>query len=385
MQEEAGNEYQGKSISIDVTVVATQLNAEEDAFGPDYDKNADYPIASAPVSIPTEDVTEPITLNANGMNVEIPAEVINNLLAEVKSVAVVYSEPVVENNTITFGSIELVDQNGNEIELDGSNGAIEVTLPAQTTFAAGEIVYIYHDGEYVDMATVADDGTISYEAARFCEVTISGEFTGEPTKITASTIITESGCYELANDIEGYIIVADGDVVIDLKGYNIEGSTKLSPEWRDAAQKYNLMYRSYIQTPINIIGGNVVINDSVGTSVISQTNTSNACVVYVGGGTLTINGGEYTQTGSCNTTPIQVYDFTTIEGAAEAGYDTCGKLVINDIDIKVNADRVAVFSNNTDSIVINADSYTSEICWKEDYAAYCLAAAANGVWSASDK
>ena len=385
MQEEAGNEYQGKSISIDVTVVATQLNAEEDSFGKDYDEDAVYPVASVPVSIPTEDVTDPITLNANGMEVEVPATVINNLPAEVTQISLTYSASAVEDDTITFASVKLVDQNGNEIELDGSNGAIEVTLPAQTTFAAGEIVYIYHDGEYVDMATVADDGTISYEAAHFCEVTISGEFTGEPTKITASTIITESGCYELANDIEGYIIVADGDVVIDLKGYNIEGSTKLSPEWLDAAQKYNLMYRSYIQTPINIIGGNVVINDSVGTSVISQTNTSNACVVYVGGGTLTINGGKYTQTGSCNTTPIQVYDFTAIEGAAEAGYDTCGKLVINDIDIEVNADRVAVFSNNTDSIVINADSYTSEICWKEDYAAYCLVAAANGVWSASDK
>ena len=37
MKEEAGNEYQGKDAIIDVTIVATQKDAESDAFGPDYD------------------------------------------------------------------------------------------------------------------------------------------------------------------------------------------------------------------------------------------------------------------------------------------------------------------------------------------------------------
>lgn len=41
MKEDAGNEYQGKDITIDVTVVATQATAEEDGFGDDqYDANA---------------------------------------------------------------------------------------------------------------------------------------------------------------------------------------------------------------------------------------------------------------------------------------------------------------------------------------------------------
>ena len=41
MKEDAGNEYQGKDITIDVTVVATQATAEEDGFGNDqYDKDA---------------------------------------------------------------------------------------------------------------------------------------------------------------------------------------------------------------------------------------------------------------------------------------------------------------------------------------------------------
>ena len=43
MKEKAGNEYQNKSIDgIAITVYATQLNSENDSFGPNYDKDATY-------------------------------------------------------------------------------------------------------------------------------------------------------------------------------------------------------------------------------------------------------------------------------------------------------------------------------------------------------
>ena len=48
MDEAAGNECQGKSLeSLSLTVVATQDTVENDSFGPDYDKNATYPVVSA--------------------------------------------------------------------------------------------------------------------------------------------------------------------------------------------------------------------------------------------------------------------------------------------------------------------------------------------------
>ena len=48
MDEAAGNECQGKSLeSLSLTVVATQDTVENDSFGPDYEKNATYPVASA--------------------------------------------------------------------------------------------------------------------------------------------------------------------------------------------------------------------------------------------------------------------------------------------------------------------------------------------------
>jgi len=43
MKETAGNEYQGKDVVIDVNIVATQKDAEEDAFGSEYDQNSTLP------------------------------------------------------------------------------------------------------------------------------------------------------------------------------------------------------------------------------------------------------------------------------------------------------------------------------------------------------
>ena len=43
MREDAGIEYMGKEINIDLTVVAAQVSAENDSFGKDYDRDAVFP------------------------------------------------------------------------------------------------------------------------------------------------------------------------------------------------------------------------------------------------------------------------------------------------------------------------------------------------------
>ena len=174
MDETAGNEYQNLSIeNISITVIATQQTYEKDSFGNNYDKNATFPNVSAPVSIPAEDVTKPVKLSSKGMNVEIPAEVINELPDDVTSVKVIYSTPVKTENAISFAYVELVDQNNNRIDLENNTNEIKVMLPAQNTFAPGTAVEIYHDGEQIAIATVAPDGTISYTAIHFCEVDVT--------------------------------------------------------------------------------------------------------------------------------------------------------------------------------------------------------------------
>ena len=46
MDTTADNTYQGKTFSVNVTILATQYNAEEDGFGNnDYDQGAEFPVA----------------------------------------------------------------------------------------------------------------------------------------------------------------------------------------------------------------------------------------------------------------------------------------------------------------------------------------------------
>ena len=99
MDEAAGNECQGKSLeSLSLTVVATQLNSENDSFGPDYDKNATYPVASASelgsalnegkIVALSKDITlndtivvnnKTATLDANGKTVDNTTEIWNDM------------------------------------------------------------------------------------------------------------------------------------------------------------------------------------------------------------------------------------------------------------------------------------------------------------------
>ncbi len=44
MDENADNRYQNGKVEFDLTVYAAQLNSENDSFGPNYDKDAEYPI-----------------------------------------------------------------------------------------------------------------------------------------------------------------------------------------------------------------------------------------------------------------------------------------------------------------------------------------------------
>ena len=160
------------TINLGINLFATQMTAEEDSFGSDYDKDAI--IASAPVAIPTEPVTAAVTLTAADVAVEVPAAVINALPAEVTSIALNYTAPQVDatTNTVSFATVELVDQNGDKIDLTNNTTPIPVTLPAQTAIAANEDVVVLHDGEVVASATVAADGSIAYTANHFCEVTV---------------------------------------------------------------------------------------------------------------------------------------------------------------------------------------------------------------------
>ena len=251
MREDAGNEYQGLGIgsSFSIQLLATQLASEDDSFGKDYDDKATYPNVSAPEQVTVNgDVTEEqVTLQATGANGEAAKVVLPigvNLGAGVTSVALKHEEPKIEGNKIVFDSFEIVDQDGEIIDLSDTNNAVKitVTLPAQEQFAEGAQVDIFHDGDKVATATVGENGVITYEATHFCEITISAlGVSGAEDLAAALTSSSKNINVVLKNDIDlpistlGQITAGSGEyklggdntetIVIDLNGHKLNITT----------------------------------------------------------------------------------------------------------------------------------------------------------------
>ena len=206
-------------IDLGINVFATQVAAEEDSFDKDYDQAA--PIVSVPVARPTSAVT---LKGAEDVMITLSDDLLNNLPAEITKISMSVSEPVVDAsaNTITFATIELIDQNSEKIDLSALNTTITVTLPAQDVFAPGETVVLYHDGEYVATAVVNADKTISYEVEHLCEVTVKAvelPTVNEETNVveisTAAQLFGFAQSVNAGNYYAGKTVVLTND--IDLK------------------------------------------------------------------------------------------------------------------------------------------------------------------------
>lgn len=249
------------------------------------ESNVTLPEVSDPVEIPKYDVTQPENVGDSAVHVTIPAEVVNNLPSNITSVSVGYSEPVLDsvNNKITFTAVELVDQNGDIIDLAGNTvGNLTVTLSV-SGFADGTEVAIYHDGVLMGYAEVVD-GAITYEVAHLCEITLS-----KVVYVSTFEQLQEAvncGSYViLANNIQAtdnaaLNIPADTSVCIDLNGNTYTSKDGGSGKWMAI----------YVSD-----GAELVIEDSVGTGKI----ISSCYGVYVKvGAKFTMNGGALNVSGN---------------------------------------------------------------------------------------
>jgi len=228
MREEAGNEYQGLTIGTDFSIqlIATQFTVEDDSFDNQYDVNAEWPYISAPVVL-AEDTATPLKTE-NGVETELPADLVNKLKDEsITSVSLACSEPVYDagTGTLTFDSIEILDQNGKEIDLTDNTQEFTVTIPAGG-IADGTDVVIYHDNVAIGSATVAG-GQITYTAKHFCKVEIKHfdnavlvdnvDALKEEIKKTNANIVVLSGTYDMGGNFsiaEGVTMIGEGEVTL---------------------------------------------------------------------------------------------------------------------------------------------------------------------------
>jgi len=202
MQETAGNEYQNKALGagFDVKLIATQasVDAESDSFGSDYDSNAQYPTSASDVVVleaPYKSFTL-ATKDANASTVSGTAALAQKLAdAGNQKLMLKVSEPTVNGNTVSFETVALVDENGNEIDLLGNTEALAVKLYVGVSYA-GKSVTVYHDGEPVYAGTVDSEGYVSYQTTHFCTVDVNVLQDGE----SADGIVSDGALDEIVKE-----------------------------------------------------------------------------------------------------------------------------------------------------------------------------------------
>ncbi len=243
------NKYADLDLVLGVELVATQLNFEYDGTGNGFDERAEYPAISSPVDVPATATELTIaTASEKAVEVTLPAELVGALPAGVETVSLVHTEPVVDGSTVTFEAIELVDQNGEIIDLSQNEIKFTVTLPAQDVIKAGVPVVIYHDGEEVakgDQVKIDANGVITYDVEHLCKVEVKIDGIKTDAELAEKIVAGETDLY-LATGTFCMPVSAQGKTltitgtgkdtvikVVDMGGgeadgqldYNLDGST----------------------------------------------------------------------------------------------------------------------------------------------------------------
>ena len=227
---ENDNDYMNMEMLMGVELIATQVSYEVDGMGNGYDSEAQFPNVSSKVEFNQLPAGESAVLETKGDNpVEavVSSQLIEALPEEITSIALAHTEAIVKDvvindevkSAITFESIELVDQNGQIIDLEelGIEEDITVTLPAQPQLA-GMPIDVYHDGEFVATVNVGNDGVITYTVSHFCEVSIYPNFAVgsifkgvNPATMDERLAEENSATYAINYTVDGetYYIIAD--------------------------------------------------------------------------------------------------------------------------------------------------------------------------------
>lgn len=202
--------FENLKLLLGIELVATQVASEFDGTGNTFDSTAQFPNVSSNVKFDELTSGEEVILETKGENA-VSAKLTSALVEALKdkgidSISLVHTDPIVENDKIVFESIEVVDKNGNVIDLSINNKPIKITLPLPENFGAeeGAPVDIYHDDEKIATGYV-EGNTITYEALHFCEVSVKKY---DATKVSTAEELIEA--LEAGNNV-----ILTNDIKID--------------------------------------------------------------------------------------------------------------------------------------------------------------------------
>ncbi len=177
MQETAGNEYQGESISgIAITVYATQTTVEKDSIDDQYDKNALYP--TQVVAATQNDINNEIT-NANGpveivldkgtynftdvaiVNKDITFSGDENVVFDMSAQQGVNGVPDMIGTNITFEGVTIKWSNNNE----GYQGVKNPEKVVYKDCVIEGTQFMYGDADFINCTFKTENGYAVYTRA----------------------------------------------------------------------------------------------------------------------------------------------------------------------------------------------------------------------------
>ena len=175
MKEEAGNEYQGKTFSASVTVMATQAPVETDGFGNNqYDAQAngepDHPEwatgGTTQVTKPSDGWADTTTLAVPGVNISIPKAAIDEQTATLK-LTVLDKGHQSDDGSVAVDTEQAV--NYYNIDLAGLAPENVEKIPVSLQVGKGlSGVMLYFNGQQVeDIDYNSDTGVLTFKAESF--------------------------------------------------------------------------------------------------------------------------------------------------------------------------------------------------------------------------
>ena len=162
MQEDAGNQYQDKTIgAFDIQILATQLTYEKDSFSDQYDASATYPaVGNATVEAGG---TESVPVKAGAVTVEIPA----NAEAGAYELTVDNTSVTQEDNGTYVADFDIeLTKDGVKVE-EVAGVEYTVTIKVANGINPGTVKVLHKGVEIANPVANPADGTVTFKTGSF--------------------------------------------------------------------------------------------------------------------------------------------------------------------------------------------------------------------------
>ena len=274
MQTSAGNDYQGMAIEgIAITVVATQDTVENDSFGNEYDKDAEYPI-----SVTTGEELQAIVSNATApVNIVLTNSITTNnfVIPEDKDVTL-----DLNGFTLTGGDTHAILNRGTLCIKDSSGNGKIVASKANTS--------ALRNGD--NAVCVVEGGTFSRDGANGNTWHVVENF-GKMT-FNGGKVVLKNGNGSATTNGWNYIDpgASTTHAVMEINALELD---------TDSSGIKNCRYGDLTVNDVTVTstGYWALSNDYLGTAVINGgTLTSNSFKAVSNGAAMTVNGGTFNGT-----------------------------------------------------------------------------------------